>query len=89
MKLMTSRTWNIRFFDEQSQSIQERTINLVALENQDATSIANAIQSELNCHGLDIHKCRGQTYDGAATMAGKIRGVQTQILGIEPKANLT
>ena len=45
----------IRFFNERTQSIQERTVNMVELENQDATSIANAIQCELNRYGLDIH----------------------------------
>lgn len=79
----------IRFFNRASQSVEERTLNLVLLETRDATSIANAITKELQSNGLDIHMCRGQTYDGAAAMAGKTKGVQTQIRKIEPKAVLT
>ena len=79
----------VRFFDNKKLTVQERTLNLVKLKTQDANSIATSILAEVDKYGLDIHKCRGQTYDGAAAMAGCISGVQTQIRAIEPKAVFT
>jgi hypothetical protein len=35
---------------------------------------------------LDIHKCRGQAYDGAANMSGAINGVQSKLKSDEPRA---
>lgn len=37
-------------------------------------------------YGLPISSCRGQCYDGNATMSGKRAGVATQILAENPKA---
>jgi len=36
--------------------------------------------------GLDISKCRGRGYDGAAVMSGIYRGVQKRIQVIVPNA---
>lgn len=79
----------VRFFNNKKLTVEERTLNLVTLKSQDATSIAKSILAEIDKYGLDIHMCRGQTYDGAAAMAGSISGVQTQIRAIEPKAAFT
>ena len=37
-------------------------------------------------NGLDLSKCRGQGYDGAANMRGIYSGVQARIAAIEPAA---
>ena len=79
----------LRLFNQATISVEERMINLIPLKTQDANTIANSIVSELENCGINIHKCQGQTYDGAATMAGSITGVQTQLRTIEPKATLT
>lgn len=37
-------------------------------------AVADAIVSEMNSMGIDLHKCRGQAYDGASNMSGAING---------------
>lgn len=53
---------------------------------KDAKSITEVIVSKLATDGLDIHDCRGQGYDNAATMAGKHSGVQQRLLQVNSKA---
>ena len=38
---------------------------------------------------LQLNRCRGQCFDGAANMAGCKNGVATQILTVEPRAIYT
>ena len=38
---------------------------------------------------LNLNRCRGQCYDGAAAMAGAHKGVATQISSEEPRALFT
>lgn len=35
---------------------------------------------------IDISKCRGQCYDGAANVSGHITGLQRRIIDVEPRA---
>ena len=42
-------------------------------------ALAETILEEVERLGLDMEECRGQSYDGAANMAGAIRGCSTII----------
>ena len=59
-------------------------ISLKSMES--AESIAKEITSKLEQDNLDLNDCRGQTYDNAATMSGKVSGVQKLISQKNPKA---
>ena len=48
--------------------------------------IANLVLTTAAKLGLDMSKCRGQCYDGAGNMAGKIKGAATRIRNEYPKA---
>ena len=37
--------------------------------------------------GLDIHNLRGQCYDGARNVSGRVTGLQTRIRSVEPRAH--
>ena len=51
--------------------------------------IANAILNFIDSLGLDIQNCRGQGYNGAGAMAGKLEGCSTRILKVNNKAIYT
>ena len=35
---------------------------------------------------MDIHNLRGQCYDGASNVSGRVTGLQTRIRSVEPRA---
>ncbi|XP_014663451.1 PREDICTED: zinc finger MYM-type protein 1-like [Priapulus caudatus] len=47
---------------------------------------ANSLLRFLEANGIDIANCRGQSYDNAANMSGKYRGMQAIIQQINPLA---
>ncbi|XP_065650443.1 52 kDa repressor of the inhibitor of the protein kinase-like [Hydra vulgaris] len=49
-------------------------------------NIATNILKTLKEFGLDIQRCRGQSYDGAASMAGEYKGVSSLIKNVNSKA---
>ncbi|XP_065651244.1 zinc finger MYM-type protein 1-like [Hydra vulgaris] len=49
-------------------------------------NIATNILETLKEFGLDIQRCRGQSYDGAASMAGEYKGVSSLIKNVNSKA---
>jgi len=51
-----------------------------------ASELENKILGSITKNGLDISKCRGQGYDGAANMSGVYSGVQARIREKEPLA---
>lgn len=57
---------------------QERLIEYVKCENIAGATIADLIIQRLSNIGLDLSKCRCQTYDGAGNMAGKEKGAANQ-----------
>ncbi|XP_060855554.1 zinc finger MYM-type protein 1-like [Metopolophium dirhodum] len=67
----------IRFFDDEKRAIREEFLGFIELHAMDAVNIASAIDHFIQNEGLDGTKLVGQGYDGCATMAGKINGVQT------------
>lgn len=46
---------------------------------------ALALQSK----GIPLQECRGQGYDNGAKMSGKVKGVQPQILNVNPLATFS
>lgn len=78
----------LRFVDENScqPDVREEFLGFIELDNTTADSIAKEIMKFLDDCNLDVAYLRGQGYDGASVMAGKVSGVSTQILKQQPKA---
>lgn len=67
-------------------TINEAFLGFHAIEDQSAAQIASNIVACIESKGLEISKCRGQGYDGAATMSGVYSGVQARIAKMEKNA---
>ena len=52
-------------------------------------ALAETILTEIGNLTLDINNCRGQGYDGAASVSGHINGLSADILRINEKAVYT
>ena len=76
---------SIRYVDDQY-IIHEDSIGLFQLSSTDAATITHAIKDILVRTSLPLSLCRGQAYDGAATMQGKRSGVATRLKEEEPAA---
>jgi hypothetical protein len=76
----------IRFFDNDKRAIREEFLGFIELHSMDAVNIASAIGNCIQNEGLDGTKHVGQGYDGCATMAGKVNGVQTILRDKYPHA---
>ncbi|CAF4270051.1 unnamed protein product [Rotaria sp. Silwood2] len=77
--------FTIRSVDDQFM-VHEDVIGLYQLTSQNAEHITEVILDILVRCGLDIKLCRGQGYDGAATMAGHVSGVSSRIKNLNSKA---
>ena len=75
----------IRWVDNLFQ-INEMPLELINVPKTDADTISHLIKDFLIRMSLPISKCRGQAYDGAASMSGHINGVAAQIQRVEPSA---
>lgn len=76
----------VRFVDSNCK-IREAFLGYTRLpEGLSGKQIANAILSTVKELGLDMRKCRAQTYDGAANMSGKCIGAAKLISNDYPKA---
>ena len=60
--------------------INEDSIGLCRVPNTSANTLYTIIKDLLICCSLPLSLCRGQAYDGAATMLGKKAGVATRFL---------
>jgi len=79
----------LRFVDESNPrqpEVREEFVGFIELESTTADCITKEILKFLGLCSLDISNLRGQGYDGASAMAGKVSGVSTQILQKQPKA---
>ncbi|XP_062511260.1 zinc finger MYM-type protein 1-like [Corticium candelabrum] len=79
----------IRFVDDTvpgQVQVREEFLGLVKLDCADASSISNAIVNFMKECNLDIRYLRGQGYDGASVMSGKVSGVSARILELQQKA---
>lgn len=67
-------------------SVHESFVGFYELEEQTGKAFESGIVNILERHQLDINKCRGQGYDGAANLSGKYRGLQALIKERVPTA---
>ena len=78
-------TISFRWVDS-SYEVQD-LIGLVQVDTTDAASLSGVIKDILNHCNIDIHNCRGQTYDRAANMSGPFSGVAARLRQDEPRAH--
>ena len=76
----------IRFVDESSTNRESFLGFVRCSDDLSGKGISEKILASEEDHGLDMSLCRGQGYDGAGNMAGKIRGAATRIQKQHPKA---
>ena len=79
----------IRFVSERSESNEIQDMFLTFVECEQGISgelVASLIESICQSLGLDLHKCRGQSYDGASNMSGFVSGASSRINSKYPKA---
>ena len=74
----------IRYFN--GKCITEKFISFIECENLSGESIANLIMDTLTKAELNLENLRGQGYDGAGNMSGKVKGASSIILNKYPKA---
>ncbi|XP_009789632.1 uncharacterized protein [Nicotiana sylvestris] len=75
----------LRYVDKKGQ-VNEPFISLVRVSDISAKSLKEAILSLLIKHSLSPSKIRGQGYDGASNMQGKMNGLKALILQETPSA---
>ncbi len=66
--------------------INEVFLGFEATVGSSASELENKILGSVEKNGLDLSKCHGQGYDGAANMSGAYSGVQARITEKEPLA---
>ncbi|CAH1106969.1 unnamed protein product [Psylliodes chrysocephalus] len=78
----------VRYLSEENAKpiIREDFLSFVPVSDQSAESLCNLVLEECRKMNLDMNKCVGQGYDGAANMAGHVSGLQTRIRQLYPKA---
>ena len=67
-------------------SIEECFLQFVPVTDLSGQSLASTILNKLSKIGVDVSKMRGQGYDGAAAMSGKLNGAQAHIRDTIPTA---
>ena len=75
----------LRWVDDELEAHDE-FIGLKSMPNTDADSIVRELKDVLLWMHLKLNKCRGQCYDGCATMSGSKRGVAVQIKSEDGRA---
>uniref|UniRef100_A0A673B287 TTF-type domain-containing protein n=1 Tax=Sphaeramia orbicularis TaxID=375764 RepID=A0A673B287_9TELE len=66
--------------------INEVFLGFEATAGSSASELENKILGSIEKNKIDLSKCRGQGYDGAANMSGEYSGVQARITEKEPLA---
>lgn len=67
-------------------TIKESFIGFREVSDSSASELTREVVASVEDNGLDLSKCRGQGYDGAANMRGIYSGVQARIAAKEPTA---
>lgn len=75
----------LRFVDK-GQVVEEFIDFLLCSEGTSGQALATLVLDQLKVYGLSIEKLRGQAYDGAGAMAGKVNGMAAIIQREQPKA---
>ena len=87
-------TWNryisiiLRFVDKENM-IREEFLDFISVQRITGESISAALLSWLDMHNINVACCRGQGYDGAASMSSSRVGVQARIRDASPLALYT
>ncbi|CAF4617848.1 unnamed protein product, partial [Didymodactylos carnosus] len=66
--------------------IREEFLGFTPITDLSGRGIAETVIQLIREHGLDVHKLRGQGFDGAGAMSGKFNGVQKHIRDLVPSA---
>lgn len=66
--------------------ISEHFLGFFETPFTDAQTLFNLVINVSSQFDIDISKCRGQFYDGAANVSGHITGLQRSIIDVEPRA---
>lgn len=66
-------------FVDDKPEVREEFLGIVRLDSADAESISSSLLTFLSNCNLDLSYIRGQGYDGASVMAGKVSGVSARI----------
>lgn len=64
----------------------ERFLMFIPIERHGAEYLANTVFAFLEVHDINIHDCRGQSYDNASNMSGPYSGLQTRIRDVNKYA---
>ena len=75
----------IRYVDSDN-CLQEDSLQFIEVDLLSGESLSRAILTNLQRFGIDISKMRGQGYDGAAAMSGRLHGVQAYVQEVVPTA---
>ena len=67
-------------------AIEECFLQYVPIADLSGKNLTSTIITKLSEIGIDVSKMRGQGYDGAAAMSGKLNGAQSHIRQITPTA---
>ena len=67
-------------------SIEESFIDFIESHEKTGKGLATEITEKLKTDGLNIKDCSGEGYDNGANMAGKYKGVQSQISSLNDLA---
>ena len=67
-------------------SINEHFVGFLNVRDTTGKGLFETFLGHLNTLGLDIHDCRGQSYDNGSNMQGKNVGVQTRVKEVNKKA---
>lgn len=69
--------------------VLERFIEFKNFHKKTGQEISEIILEALKANDIHIQDCRGQGYDNGANMSGKVKGVQAQILKVNPLATFS
>jgi len=67
-------------------SVEEYFLKFVPVTDLSGKELASTVLKNLSQIGIDVSKMRGQGYDGAAAMSGRLNGVQVHIREVIPTA---
>ena len=74
---------------DSSLEVHEDFVGLYETASITSDSLVGIIKDVMLRFNLKLENCRGQCYDGASSMKGRISGVSTQLLQEEPRAIYT
>lgn len=78
-------SFSIRIVDDDL-IVEEIFMGFFETNSMTAETLFQIVNDVLARYDLDIHNLRGQCYDGAANVSGRITGLQARIKKVEPRA---